>query len=53
MQTISMDGESLLPVNTFKWIKKLSKFNERSVVIRKAYIEYPKKIFNLHSDLPF
>ena len=52
-----------LPVNGFKWVKNLSKFNE--IFIRnydensdKGYflevdVEYPKELFNLHKDLPF
>ena len=51
-----------------KWVKKLSKFNERSSAedfikhydenSNKRYIleedvEYPKNLFNLHKDLPF
>ena len=52
-----------LPVNGFKWAKKLSKFNE--IFIRnydensdKGYflevdVQYPKELFNLHKDLPF
>ena len=52
-----------LPVNGFKWVKKLSKFNE--IFIRnydensdKGYflevdVDYPKKLFDLHKDLPF
>ena len=52
-----------LPVNGFKWIKNLSKFNE--IFIRnydensdKGYflevdVDYPKKLFDLHKDLPF
>ena len=52
-----------LPVYGFKWIKKLSKFNEEFI---KKYdensdkgnflqvdVEYPKNLYNLHSDLPF
>ena len=52
-----------LPVNGFKWVKKLSKFNE---VFMKKYdedsnkgyfleidVEYPKTLFNKHKDLPF
>ena len=52
-----------LPVNGFKWIKKLSKFNESFIKdydenSNKGYffevdVEYPKNVFNLHSDLPF
>ena len=52
-----------LDVNGFKWVKELSKFDERFV---KGYdensnkacflevdAEYPKKLFNLHSNLTF
>ena len=51
-----------LPVNGFKWVKNLSKFNE--IFIRnynensdKGYllqvdVYYPKKLFNLHKDVP-
>ena len=51
------------PVNGFKWVKYLSKFNE--IFIRnydensnKGYFlvvdaDYPKKIFDPHKDLPF
>ena len=49
-----------LPVEYFKWIKKLSKFNEDFI---KNYDEnsdflevnakYPKNLYNLHRDLPF
>ena len=52
-----------LPVNGFKWVKKLSRFNE---IFIKNYnensnigyflevdIDYPKELFNLHKDLPF
>ena len=52
-----------LPVNGFRWVEKLSKFNERLI---KSYnensdigyflevdVEYPKKLFGSHKDLPF
>ena len=52
-----------LQVNGFKWVEKLSRFNE---IFIKNYnqnsdigyflevdIDYPKKIFNFHKDLPF
>ena len=52
-----------LPVNSFKWVKKLSRFNETFIKnqngntdIRyffEAGIDYPKELFNLHKDLPF
>ena len=49
-----------LPVDGFKWIKKLSEFNEDFVTNYdenndKGYIleVYPKNLFNLHNDLPF
>ena len=52
-----------LPVKDFKWLKNLSEFNE--ILIRnydensdKGYflevdVDYPKKLFDLHKDLPF
>ena len=52
-----------LPVNGFKWVKNLSTFNE--IFIKnfdensdKGYflevdVDYPKKVFDLHKDLPF
>ena len=52
-----------LPVNGFKWVKKLSRFNE--IFIRnydqnsdKGYflevdVDFPKKLFDLHKDLQF
>ena len=60
-----MDGQCLkkLPVDRFKWVKVLSKFNKNFIknydensdkgYILEVDIEYPKKIFNLHSDLLF
>ena len=52
------------PLISFKWVKKLSKFNES--FIKKGYnensdrgyflevdVEYPKNLFNLHKDLLF
>ena len=52
-----------LPVNGFKWVEKLSKFNERFI---KSYnensdkgyflevdVEYPQNLLNSHKDLPF
>ena len=52
-----------LPVDGFKWIKKLSEFNEDFIknydenndkgYILEVDVEYPKNLFNLHSDLPF
>ena len=52
-----------LPVNGFEWVISLSKFDERFIKnydenSDKGYFlevdaEYPKKLFNLHSDLPF
>ena len=52
-----------LAVNGFKWEYELSRFNERFI---KTYnedsdigyflevdVEYPKKLFNSHKDLPF
>ena len=52
-----------LPVNGFKWVEDLSWFNEDFIKnydenINKGYflkvdVEHPKKLFNLHKDLPF
>ena len=52
-----------LPVDGFKWIKKLSEFDESFVknyyenndkgYILEVDVEYPKILFNLHRDLPF
>ena len=52
-----------LPVDGFKWTKKLSEFNEDFIknydenndkgYILEVDVEYPKNLFNLHSDLPF
>ena len=52
-----------LPLNSFKWVKSLSKFNEDFI---KKYdedsntgyffevdVEYPKTLFNSHIELPF
>ena len=52
-----------LPVNGFKWVKNLSKFNEIFIINYdenndKGYfleidVYYPKKLFDLRKDLPF
>ena len=52
-----------LPVNGFKWARELSKIDECFIEnydedTNKGYflevdVEYPKNLFNLHSDLPF
>ena len=52
-----------LPVDGLKWVKDLSKFNESCIkyydensdkgYILEVDLEYPKKLFNLHSDSPF
>ena len=52
-----------LPINGFKWVKKLSRFNERFVknynensdigYFLEVGIDYPKELFNLHKYLPF
>ena len=52
-----------LPVNSFKWVKNLSRFNERFIknhnensdigYFLEVDIDYPKELFNLHKDLPF
>ena len=52
-----------LLVNGFEWIKELSQFNEDFITnydqndnegyFLEVEIEYPKKLFNIYSDLPF
>ena len=52
-----------LPVNGFEWMEQLSEFDERFIknydenndkgYILEVDVEYPKNLFNLHSDLPF
>ena len=57
-----------LPVNSFKWVKKFNKSEERFIkdydensgkeYFLEVDVEYPKKLFSgvalsLHSDLPF
>ena len=52
-----------LPVNDFKWANNLSRFNERSIknynessdigYFLEVDVEYPKKLFSSHKDLPF
>ena len=59
-----MDGMSQkLPVNGFEWVEELSEFHERFIknydgnsykgYILEVVVEYPKNLFDLHSDLPF
>ena len=52
-----------LPVNCFKWVEELSKFDERFIkdydensnkrYVLEVDVEYPKMLFNLHSILSF
>ena len=52
-----------LPVNGFKWVEKLSRFNEIFINIYnenndigyflEVYIDYSKELFNLHKELTF
>ena len=52
-----------LPVNGFKWVEKLSRFNKRFIkncdensnigYFLEVDFDYPKKLFDLHKDLPF
>ena len=52
-----------LPINGFKWVEHLSKFNEKFIKSfnensdREYFLEvdaeYPKNLFNSHKDLPF
>ena len=50
------------PINGFEWLEYLSQFEEEiknydedsnKGYFLKVDVEYPKKLFNLHSDLPF
>ena len=50
-------------VNGFEWVEELSQFNEDFITnydensnegyFLEVDVKYPKKLFNLHSDLPF
>ena len=52
-----------LPVNDFKWINNVSKINEKFIknyyedsdkgYIFEVDVNYPKRLHDLHSDLPF
>ena len=52
-----------LPVNGFKWVNDLSRFNEDFIknynensdtgYFLEVDVEYPKKLFSSHKDLPF
>ena len=52
-----------LPVNGFKWVNDLSRFNEdfkknynENIDIGHLFevdVEYPKKLFSSHKNLPF
>ena len=65
MQTIYMAGQCLkkLPINGFKWVTDVSRFNERFIknynensdigYFLEVDVEYPKELFNFHKDLPF
>ena len=62
-QSVWMVMSQKLPVNGFKWVNKLTKFDERFIKnydenSDKGYnlevdVEYPKSLFNLYKDLPF
>ena len=52
-----------LSTNGFKWVEDLSQFNENFIknydensdigYFLEVNIDYPKRLFNLHKDLPF
>ena len=58
-----MGNASKLQIDSFKWVKYLSKFNESFMknynensnmgYFLEADVKYPKKLLNLHGDLPF
>ena len=51
------------PINGFKWVEDLSQFNESLIknydensdigYFLEVDIDYPKRLFNIHKDLPF
>ena len=65
MLTTYMDGQmsQKLPVNLFKWVKNLALFNEifirnydensDKIYVLEVDVNYPKKLIDLHKDLPF
>ena len=65
MRTICTNGQYLqkLPVDRFEWVAELSQFKDGSIknydedsnkgYFLEADVENPKKLFSLHSDLPF
>ena len=58
-----MGNASKLPVDGFEWVEDLSQFkkdfiksydeNSGKGYFLKVNVEYPKKLYNLHRDLPF
>ena len=52
-----------VPVNNFKWVEDVSRINEEFIrnynensskgYILEVDVKYPKKLHDLHSDLPF
>ena len=58
-----MGDVSKSPINGFNWVKDLSEFNENFIInydedssigyFLELDVQYPKKLFNLHIDLPF
>ena len=65
MQAIYMAGQCLkkLPINGFKWVTDVSRFNERFIknynensdigCFLEVDVEYPKELFSSYKDLPF
>ena len=62
----NLDGWAMsqkLPVNNFKWVEGTSRINEEFIknynensykgYILEVEVKYPKKLYDLHSDLPF
>ena len=62
MRTIYMVGQKL-PVNGFKWVNDVTEINKEFIknfdenndkgYILEEDVKYPKKLHDLHSDLPF
>ena len=63
MQTNCMNQQCLKNLNGFKWVEKLSRFNERFIknysessdigYFLEVDVDYSKKLFYLHKDLSF
>ena len=63
MKNYDKNEESNLPVNDFKWVDDTSRINEEFIknyddnsdkgYILEVDVKYPRKLHDLHRDLPF